>query len=157
MRGATVQGAARNGNAVLVGLLRCGHCGRKLKVQYSGDSRVGRYTCSDQVSNRVAVTTCISFGSMRIDTAVSAEVLSLLSPLALDAALEAIDARQQKGTALLGQTEFMLQQARYEADRARRQYDAIDPENRLVAGELERRWNDRLENVARLEEQLRSK
>jgi excisionase family DNA binding protein len=157
MRGATVQGAARNGNAVLVGLLRCGHCGRKLKVQYSGGGRVGRYTCSDQVSNRVAVTTCISFGSMRIDTAVSAEVLRLLSPLALDAALEAIDDRQQKSTALLGQTELMLQQAQYEADRARRQYDAIDPENRLVAGELERRWNERLENVARFEKQLQAR
>ena len=157
MRGATVQGAARNGNAVLVGLLRCGHCGRKLKVQYSGGGRVGRYTCSDQVSNRVAVTTCISFGSMRIDTAVSAEVLRLLSPLALDAALEAIDDRQQKSTALLGQTELMLQHAQYEADRARRQYDAIDPENRLVAGELERRWNERLENVARFEKQLQAR
>jgi excisionase family DNA binding protein len=157
MRGASVQGAARNGNAVLVGLLRCGHCGRKLKVQYSGDGRVGRYTCSDQVSNRVAVTTCISFGSMRIDAAVSADVLRLLSPLALDAALGAVDDRQQKNTALLDQTELMLQQAQYEADRARRQYDAIDPDNRLVAGELERRWNERLENVARLEEQLRAR
>ena len=81
----------------------------------------------------------------------------LLSPLALDAALEAIDDRQQKSTALLGQTELMLQHAQYEADRARRQYDAIDPENRLVAGELERRWNERLENVARFEEQLRAR
>jgi excisionase family DNA binding protein len=94
---------------------------------------------------------------MRIDTAVSAEVLRLLSPLALDAALEAIDDRQQKSTALLGQTELMLQHAQYEADRARRQYDAIDPENRLVAGELERRWNERLENVARFEKQLQAR
>jgi hypothetical protein len=157
MRGSTVQGAARNGSAILVGLLRCGHCGRKLSVQYSGNGRVGRYTCRDQIGSRVAVTTCISFGNMRIDAAVSAEVIKLLSPLAMDAALEAIDDRHRTSTALLGQTELMLQQAQYEADRARRQYDAIDPENRLVAGELERRWNERLENVARIEEQLRAR
>lgn len=155
MRGATVPGAARSGGALLAGLLRCGHCGRKLKVQYSGKGKVGRYYCNDVINNRAAVTTCISFGNMRIDAAVSTEVLRIVSPFALGAALDAIAERERMGADRLGHAELALEQARYEADRAHRQYDAIDPTNRLVAGELERRWNDRLAALSKLEEEHR--
>src|SRR6266699_812916 len=99
-------------------------------------------------SNRIA------FGNIRIDAAVSAEVLSLIAPLGLDAALQAIEDRERAGTERLQQIELALEQARYEAARAHRQYDAVDPENRLVAGDLERRWNDRLAEVARLEHEI---
>jgi excisionase family DNA binding protein len=99
---------------------------------------------------------CVGFSNMRIDAAVSAEVLSAISPLALDAALQLIADRERAGTERLRQSELALQQARYEETHARRQYDATDPDNRLVAGELERRWNDRLAAVARLEEQIRN-
>ena len=84
----------------------------------------------------------------------SAEVLRAISPLAIDAASQLIADREQAGTQRLRQNELALQQARYEERYARRQYDATDPDNRLVAGELERRWNDRLAAVARLEEQF---
>ena len=92
---------------------------------------------------------------MRIDAAVSAEVLSLIAPLGLEAALQAIADRERDGTQRVRQIELALEQARYEAARSHRQYDAVDPENRLVAGDLERRWNERLAEVARLEEELR--
>jgi hypothetical protein len=82
---------------------------------------------------------------------VSKEVLDRLQPIGVEAALAGIDARSQKGSEKRDQLEFALRQARYEAARAQRQYDAIDPDNRLVAGELERRWNQRLVAVRNLE------
>jgi excisionase family DNA binding protein len=99
---------------------------------------------------------CIAFSSMRVDAAVSAEVLHAISPLAIDAAFQLIADRERAGAERLRQRELALEQARYEVTHARRQYDAVDPDNRLVAGELERRWNERLAAVARLEEQIQS-
>ncbi len=155
MKGEMVPGSVRNGGGLLVGLLRCGHCGRKLKVQHNGLRGVARYLCNDAAVNHGRRTKCIAFGNMRIDAAVSAEVLSLIAPLGLEAALQAIADRERDGTQRLRQIELTLEQARYEAARSHRQYDAVDPENRLVAGDLERRWNERLAEVARLEEEIR--
>jgi excisionase family DNA binding protein len=86
--------------------------------------------------------------------AVSTEVLRVISPLAVDAALQSIADLERSGSERLKQSELALQQARYQEAYARRQYDAIDPDNRLVAAELERRWNDRLADVARREEEV---
>jgi len=155
MKGEMVPGSVRNGGGLLVGLLRCGHCGRKLKVQHNGLRGVARYLCNDAAVNHGRRTKCIAFGNMRIDAAVSAEVLSLIAPLGLEAALQAIADRERDGTQRLRQIELTLEQARYEAARSHRQYDAVDPENRLVAGDLERCWNERLAEVARLEEEIR--
>jgi excisionase family DNA binding protein len=155
MKGEMVPGAVRNGGGLLVGLLRCGYCGRKLKVQHNGLRGVARYLCNDAAVNHGRRTKCIAFGNMRIDAAVSTEVLSLIAPLGLEAALQAIADRERDGTQQLRQIELALEQARYEAARSHRQYDVVDPENRLVAGDLERRWNERLAEVARLEEQVR--
>jgi excisionase family DNA binding protein len=156
MKGAMVPGLVRNGGGLLVGLLRCGHCGRKLRVQHNGLRGVARYVCNDADINHAARTKCIAFGNMRIDAAVAAEALRVISPLALDAALQLIADRERAGAERLRHSELALEQARYEANRARRQYDAVDPDNRLVAGELERRWNERLAAVARLEEEIQS-
>ncbi len=155
MKGEMVPGSVRNGGGLLTGLLRCGHCGRKLKVQHNGLRGVARYLCNDANVNHGRRTKCIAFGNMRIDAAVSAEVLSLIAPLGLEAALQAIGDRERDGTQQLRQVELALEQARYEAARSHRQYNAVDPENRLVAGDLERRWNERLAEVTRLEEQVR--
>ena len=155
MKGEMVPGSVRNGGGLLAGLLRCGHCGRKLRVQHNGLRGVARYVCNDAAVNHGRRTKCIAFGNMRIDAAVSSEVLSLIAPVGLEAALQAIADRERAGTGRLRQIELALEQARYEAARAHRQYDAVDPENRLVAGDLERRWNERLAEVARLEDELR--
>jgi hypothetical protein len=156
MKGAMVPGSVRNGGGVLAGLLRCGHCGRKLKVQHNGLRGVARYVCNDADVNHAAKRKCIAFGNMRIDAAVSAEVLRMISPLALEAAFEMIADRERAGAERLRQRQLALEQARYEATRARRQYDTVDPDNRLVAGELERRWNKCLAAVARIEDEIRS-
>jgi excisionase family DNA binding protein len=155
MKGEMVPGSVRNGGGLLVGLLRCGHCGRKLKVHHNGLRGVARYLCNDANLIHGRQTKCIAFGNMRIDAAVSAEVLSVIAPLGLEAALQAITDREHDGKERLQQNELALEQARYEAARSHRQYDAVDPQNRLVAGDLERRWNERLAEVARLEEELR--
>ncbi|MCK1719930.1 serine recombinase, partial [Bradyrhizobium sp. 141] len=91
---------------------------------------------------------------MSIDTAISNEVLRVMKPLGAEAALKAIEAQSSTTTAAERQLELSLQQARYEAAHARRQYDAVDPANRLVAGELERRWNEALQAVAKLEGEI---
>jgi excisionase family DNA binding protein len=154
MKGTMVAGSVRKGGGLLVGLLRCGHCGRRLKVLHHA-RRDTRYICNAEM-DYASDKKCVGFSNMRIDAAVSAEVLGAISPLAMDAALQLSADRERAGTERLRQSELALQQARYEETHARRQYDAIDPDNRLVAGELERRWNDRLAAVARLEEQIRN-
>jgi len=154
MKGMMVAGSVRRGDGLLAGLIRCGHCGRKLKVLHQ--TRDGtRYVCNVGMGH-ASDKKCIGFSNMRIDAAVSAEVLRVISPLGLDAALQLIADHEQSSSERLRQSELALQHARYEEKHARRQYDAIDPDNRLVAGELERRWNDRLAAVARLEEEIRS-
>lgn len=153
-KGLMVRGSVRRGDALLAGLLRCGHCGRRLHVSYSGkDGYCVRYSCRGAHINH-GTERCISFGGMRVDAAVSAEALRLLAPLGIEAALQAIEGRQSDALETRRQAELALAQARYEADLARRQYDAVDPGNRLVAAELERRWNERLVEVHRLEDQL---
>jgi hypothetical protein len=155
MKGAMVAGSVRNGGGVLVGLLRCGHCGRKLRVYHNGMRGVARYVCSDASINHGIRNKCIAFGNMRIDAAVAAEVMRVISPVAIEAAMDAVAEYKQSNTDRINQLMLSLEQARYEADRARRQYDAVEPENRNVAGELERRWNERLATVARLEDDIR--
>src|SRR5437762_3258130 len=142
---------SRQGDLLLPGLLRCGHCGRKLHVHYSG--KIGRYNCYGARTNHGAAR-CISISGLSIDTAISNEVLCLLKPLGIEAALKAIEAQSSTTTATERQLELSLQQARYEAAHARRQYDAVDPANRLVAGELERRWNEALQAVHRIEGEI---
>jgi len=148
---ATVKGAVRRGELLLPGLLRCGHCGRKLHVSYSG--KLGRYNCYGARTNH-GTARCISIGGLGIDAAVSTEVLRHLKPLGVDAAVKAIEGQTSETSAAQRQLELSLQQARYEAAHARRQYDAVDPANRLVAGELERRWNEALQAVNKLEGEI---
>ena len=154
MKGAMVRGSVKRGVGLLAGLLRCGHCGRKMHVTYSGvKGRVVRYGCRGALINHGAGR-CINVGAMRLERAITEELLRVLSPLGLEAALEAARRIEDKGSQERAQKELALQQARYEAERARKQYDLADPENRLVANELERRWNERLGLVEELESEL---
>ena len=138
------RGAIRRGEALLAGLFRCGHCGRKLHVAYSGiNGSAGRYHCRGSQMNHGGGA-CISFGGMRVDHAVGMEVIARVQPLGVEAALAAMEAHSRENQEKRRHVELALEQARYETARARRQYDVVDPDNRLVAGELERRWNERL-------------
>jgi DNA invertase Pin-like site-specific DNA recombinase len=153
-KGMMVRGAVRKGEALLTGLLRCGHCGRRLLVSYNGTKGdVGRYNCDATRSNPGA-DPCISFGALRVDEAAGAEIVRLLQPLGVEAAVHAITECEHQSGEKQRQLDLALEQARYEAARARRQYDTVDPDNRLVVGELERRWNTALAAVRALEEEL---
>jgi len=155
-KGMMVRGAVRKGEALLAGLVRCGHCGRRLQVSYNGTKGdIGRYNC-DATRNNPGAPPCISFGALRVDAAVGAEIVRLLQPLGVEAAVRAITDSEYQSAEKQRQIELALEQARYEAARARRQYDTVDPDNRLVAGELERRWDAALAAVATLEEELAS-
>ena len=153
-KGMMPRGALRKGELLLGGLLRCGHCGRKLHVCYSGKhGNTGRYNCRGALINH-GTDPCIGFGSLRVDQAISVEVLERLQPLGLEAALQAIETSVVQAGEKRRQIALALEQARYEAVHARRQYDAVDPDNRLVAAELERRWNVALTVTREREEEL---
>jgi DNA invertase Pin-like site-specific DNA recombinase len=147
-------GAAKLGAALLSGLLRCGRCGRKLQVVYSGTSgRVPRYVCrgdrGDRESNR-----CLTVGSLRLDRAVVQSVLTAIQPAGIEAAAKLRECAQIEDEEKRKVLELALERARYEEKRARRQFDAVEPENRLVASELEARWNAALVQVAEAEARL---
>jgi len=147
-----VRGSIRRGSTLLNGLLRCGHCGRKLSVGYG--KGCSRYYCHGQ-THLHGGKLCISFGALRVDESVSTEVLRQIQPMGVEAAFSAIEARESTIDDVRRQVELALEQARYESNRAQRQYHAVDPENRIVAAELERLWNERLLIVRELETKLK--
>jgi excisionase family DNA binding protein len=151
-RGSAVRGSIRSGSALLSGLLRCGHCGAKLCVAYPGPTSI-RYQCTTRILSRDHAC-CVMFGGLGADRLVGEQVLRCLQPLGLQAALQAIDQLQSVEDERLAHKRLALQRARYEVNRAQRQYDAVDPANRLVAGSLERRWNDALSVQSRLEAEV---
>jgi DNA invertase Pin-like site-specific DNA recombinase len=148
-------GAARRGAALLSGLLRCGRCGRKLQVRYSGrEGQVARYHCRGD--RQPGSETCWSLGSLRADAAVVAELLAAVEPAGIAAACQASQQTQPQEQEKRRAVELALEKARYEAQRAQRQFDAAEPENRLVAAELEGRWNQALAQVSALESRLQA-
>ena len=147
--------AGRGGRSLLAGLLRCRRCGRMLHVAYSGTRRqVPRYHCRGAHLNHGAAW-CISFGGLRVDEAIANEILKAVEGNAIEAAVAAAtriaEQRHQQRKAL----ELELDQAQYEARLASRRYEAVDPDNRLVAAELESRWNAALRRVDEVENRVR--
>ncbi len=139
-------GAVRKGRGLLVGLLRCGRCGRKIHVRYQGKSGTSaRYLCSGTFA--AAGSYCVGFGGAAVEKRFSEEILKVLSPLGLRASIKATEQIEGELGAQRQTREREIEQLDYEATRAFEQYDAIDPRNRLVASELERRWNEKLGEV----------
>ncbi len=154
VQGGGSPGAAKRGAALLAGLLRCRRCGRKLTVRYTGRRHdMLRYCCQrgqlDQGEPK-----CIAFGGIPVDEALGREVMRVVQPAAVEAAVLAARHANRQGDEVRAALERDLEAARYEAQRARKQYDAVDPENRLVADELERRWEQALLRVRALEQRL---
>jgi len=148
-----LKGAVRNGGALLTGLLRCGHCTHKLQVVYSGNGKVGRYLCQGRRSHTEG-TTCISFGAGDVDEVVSAAVLQAVQPLGVDAALHALENRGKDVQERIRLAELALEDAQFHADHARARFEAVDPRNRNVIGNLSRTWEDCLQVVQERENQL---
>jgi len=150
-RGWEHSGAVQNGPALLAGLLRCRRCGRKLTVRYSGNQAdVLRYACHRGFLDN-GQARCIAFGGTSVDEAIAQEVLRVVQPAAVEAAVLANEEELRKQDDVLQALRRDLEAARYSATRAQKQYDAADPENRLVADELERRWNQALQRVREVE------
>jgi DNA invertase Pin-like site-specific DNA recombinase len=147
-------GAATNGPALLPGLLRCRRCGRKLVVCYTGNAHnVLRYICVRGARDN-GEPRCISFGGVVVDDAMAKEILRIVQPAAIEAAVVASEAAAHQQDEVLHAWTRELEAARYAARRAQKQYDATDPDNRLVADELERRWNQALRRVHEIEERI---
>lgn len=139
-------GATRRGQGLLTGLLRCGRCGRKLYVRYWGKSGTSpSYMCSGDYE--VGGSYCLRFGGRGVDQRFGDALLEVISPLGVEASLAAIEQFDRQDATRRRALEHKLQQVEYEARRAFEQYDEVDPRRRLVAEELERRWNEKLEEV----------
>src|ERR1700694_801557 len=147
-------GAPKHGDALLAGLIRCNRCGRKLTLKYTGAKHgIPRYSCSRAWMDNGAPH-CIGFGGLRVDDAIEEALLGVVGPGAIAAATAAAkEAGERRGEVRHG-LRRALEAARYAADRAFRQFDAADPANRLVASELEARWNRALVHVAEVEGKL---
>lgn len=146
------KGAARAGRNLLAGLLRCAACGRKFQMRYSGRHGNASYECRTAVNE--GGPGCGYLGARNIDAAVEEELLRVVQPAAVEAALRAEQELRADRDEKRRSKELALEQARYEVQRAWRQYEAVEPENRLVATELERRWNAALGSAAALEKEL---
>jgi DNA invertase Pin-like site-specific DNA recombinase len=154
MRLAGHAGAPKNGDALLAGLLRCRRCASKLTLHYTGNRHDAlRYSCHRAWLDK-GQPRCIAFGGTRVDAAIAQAVLQVVQPAAIEAAIVAREEETHKQDEVLAALQRDLQAARYAAQRAQKQYDAADPENRLVADELERRWNNALLRVAELESRI---
>ena len=148
------KGVARQGAALLQGIVWCGHCGRKMGVQHhaSTEKRSATYICQLGHQQDGEDRICQSMTARPVDAAVVQAFLEAVSPVGIEVAVAVLDQVEQQLLDLRRQQELQLEQARYEARLAQRKYDVVDPDNRLVAAELERRWNVQLTRVAELEQ-----
>ena len=146
--------AAKIGSGLLAGLLRCRRCGRKLMVAYTGNGPfVLRYVCHRSALDN-GEPRCITFAGVSLDEAISREIVTVLEPAAVEAAVLATEQEKVHQDEILSALQKELEAAQYAARRAEKQYDTTDPDNRLVASELERRWNDALQKVQELETRM---
>src|SRR6202048_3846147 len=147
--------AVRAGQGLLVGLLRCGHCGRKLHVRYwGGRGTNARYLCKGDYDDGGQY--CIGFGGSSVDRRMGQELLKVIAPLGVDASLRALEELSANGAAQRAALSRKLEQLVYEAKKAFEQYDVVDARNRLAASELERRWNEKLEEIEAVRQRLSS-
>lgn len=150
---AATPGAPRDGAALLGGLLRCGRChGQRMLVSYH-DQRHD-YTCVSQKVNYGAAHTCQHIAGRPLDAYVTTEVLAALAPAAVEVSLRAVERAVEQVTAerdaLDTAWRHRVERAEQAADRARRQYQLVEPENRLVARNLERQWETALADLDHL-------
>src|SRR6266566_1052258 len=145
--------AIRAGQGLLVGLIRCGHCGRKLHVRYwGGRGTHARYLCKGDYDDGGQY--CIGFGGSSVDRCVGQELLKVISRFGVEASLRAIEQLSAGDAAQRAALSSKLEQLEYEAKKAFEQYDAVDARNRLAAAELEHRWNIKPEEIETTKQRL---
>jgi DNA invertase Pin-like site-specific DNA recombinase len=149
-----LNGPAREGLALLQGLLLCGTCGHALTVRYRGNGGLYPvYVCAGQRRDARSTRDCMVLRCDLLDTAIAAKVLQALKPAELELALATLQELETRDQAVLGQWNMRLERAEYEAALAERRYQEVDPSQRLVASTLERRWNDALLSLEDLKKQ----
>jgi DNA invertase Pin-like site-specific DNA recombinase len=152
-----LNGAAREGAALMQGMLICGCCGRALTVSYRGNGGLyPQYLCNWQHRAGFEQSHSLAIRADLIDAAVAAEVLKALEPAQLKLAIAAVEELQSRDQKMLHQWQMRLERARYEAALAERRYEEADPSNRLVAATLERRWNENLQKLEEVTAQYQS-
>jgi DNA invertase Pin-like site-specific DNA recombinase len=150
-RGEQTRGVPGPGPALLAGLITCGGCGRVLRVAYP--HRKGpHYVCVRHLLE-AREQTCFGLGSREIDDLVTQQVLRALEPAGIELSLRTLADAERERRRLQNHWQQQLQRARYDAELAERRYRAVDPENRLVAGTLERQWNEALQKERQLQEE----
>ena len=147
-------GAVRDGSALLQGLAMCGNCGRRLRTHYVGRASSPGYHCSGKQVVEGRGLYCLNVGAVTIDQAVAQAFLQAVTPAAVEATIETMRQLQTNQDAALSQWRLEVERARYDAERAERRYQAVDPENRLVARGLETEWDNRLRELAAAEAEL---
>lgn len=145
-------GVPRGGPSLLAGILICGQCGYRMATNYRNNGRSLRYACTRRMVNR-GEQPCQSFAGEALDACIADLILTALQPSAIDVALQLAEDLELERGRQHRQWSLRLEQARYEVERAQRQYDAAEPENRLVVRTLERRWEETLEAEMRLREE----
>jgi DNA invertase Pin-like site-specific DNA recombinase len=143
--------SGRGGKALLSGILTCGRCGRRLSVSYTGNPQSRPVYHCDKPNLTMGLPRCMTFGGLRVDVAVARELLRAVEPLAIEATFEAERMHRERQEAQRQIVDLELQQSRYEASLAERRYAACDPDNRLIAAQLEKNWETALRRVRDLE------
>lgn len=149
-------GVARKGQALLQGIVRCGRCGALLRLHYSGpQGEFPVYRCSADQS-QFGGTDCQQVRAIALDAQIEQRFLEALRPDQLTLALAALAQMDQEEHAAHKQWELRLERVRYQAKRAERQYQAVEPENRLVARSLEKQWEEQLRAVEAVEKEYQA-
>jgi DNA invertase Pin-like site-specific DNA recombinase len=148
-----VSGAAREGNTLLQGLLICGKCGRHMSVRYTGNGGIQpRYECKQRWELGKSCT-CSSIRAEPLDQAVAKRIMEILQPAELELALLSLDKLIGEDHTANKSWQLALEQSQFEVDRAYRQYDLSEPENRIVVRTLEAKWNEKLLALGQLKEE----
>lgn len=142
-------GAARSGASLLQGLVYCARCARQMRIRYRGRKSYPVYLCA-RVTNTGESVYCTAVPAKKVDPWIERNLLEALQPAGIEAALGAMAELERRSEAVKREWEHRIEQAEYEAQLARRRYEAVDPDNRLVAGNLERDWEERLREVEKL-------
>jgi len=146
-------GVPRRGSALLQGIAICGRCGRRMCLRYTGPNGDYPVYCCRVDRDQRASALCQEVRALPVDTLVERVLLNALAPDQIAIALAAMGQLEEEGRQLERQWTLRRERARYEAERARRQYDTVEPENRLVARSLERAWEDKLRAVETIEQE----
>ncbi len=150
--GEVLAGPAREGLCLLQGLLLCGLCGRRLGVRYTGNGGVyPLYQCIWRHREALARHACLTVPATPLDGALAARIVTAVTPATIALALEALNSLEERDRAIAAQWRRRIERARYEVDLAERRYEAVDPNNRLIAATLETRWNDAMQRLLDIE------